>query len=64
MPPQIGDFISDAVYEGQLRSNPRHPQANAHTCFFVDVLGGLEKMHDTSYEVSYLNLFAVYLTKF
>jgi len=50
MPPQIGHFISDAVYDGQLCSNPKHPQADAHTCFFVDVVGGEERAHETSFK--------------
>lgn len=25
MPPQLGDFISEAVYDGKLKSNPKHP---------------------------------------
>lgn len=52
MPPQIGAFISEEIYEGQLHSNPFHPEAKTkNTCFFVDVRGGIERMHETSYEV-------------
>ncbi|THH33182.1 hypothetical protein EUX98_g960 [Antrodiella citrinella] len=50
MPPEIGNFISDAVYDGQLRSNPKHLHANKHTCFFVDVVDGVEKSDETSYK--------------
>ena len=53
MPPQIGDFISDAVYEGQLRSNPHHSEAKSpNTGFFVNVRNGEERHHETSYKVS------------
>ncbi|OCH94374.1 P-loop containing nucleoside triphosphate hydrolase protein [Obba rivulosa] len=38
MPPQIGDIISDAVYNGQLQSNPLHPvKDDQHACYFVDI---------------------------
>src|SRR5260221_3287702 len=46
MPPQIGDFISQHVYGGQLKSNPSHvvdPSATA--CRFVDV-DGCEQLSD------------------
>ena len=26
MPPHLGDFISEAVYDAQLASNPKHPK--------------------------------------
>ncbi|KAK0479978.1 AAA domain-containing protein [Armillaria novae-zelandiae] len=44
MPPQLGDFISQAVYESKLRSNPLHPIKNdIIACHFVDVINGREK---------------------
>ncbi|KDQ57098.1 hypothetical protein JAAARDRAFT_130885 [Jaapia argillacea MUCL 33604] len=42
MPPQVGDFISKAVYEGQLNSNPQHPIVNTTSCYFIDVVNGQE----------------------
>ncbi|KAI5989422.1 P-loop containing nucleoside triphosphate hydrolase protein [Pisolithus orientalis] len=41
MPPQIGDFISEAVYEDLLKSNGVHPLADTDlpTCHFVNVPG-------------------------
>ncbi|KAI6140644.1 AAA domain-containing protein [Pisolithus tinctorius] len=41
MPPQIGEFISKAVYEGLLRSNEAHPlpHTDVPTCHFVNVPG-------------------------
>ncbi|PSS19948.1 hypothetical protein PHLCEN_2v3121 [Hermanssonia centrifuga] len=49
MPPQLGEFISDAVYDGQLSSNPDHPITGL-ACFFVDVNGATEKRNGTSWE--------------
>jgi len=40
MPPQIGDFISEHVYEGKLKSNPKHVvPSSVVACRFVDVNG-------------------------
>lgn len=40
MPPQIGDFISEHVYKGLLKSNPRHVvPSSVVACRFVDVEG-------------------------
>lgn len=50
MPPHIGDFISDAVYDGQLKSNSEH-EISDHACWFVDVANGVEKRNGTSWEV-------------
>jgi hypothetical protein len=42
MPPQIGDQISTAVYDGKLKSNPLHKVTSATmACHFVDVDKGL-----------------------
>jgi hypothetical protein len=52
MPPQIGDFISDAVYDGQLRSNPSHPITDTTVaCHFIDVSHGKEQGDGTSWKV-------------
>ncbi len=58
MPPQLGEFISDAVYDGQLSSNPDHPITGL-ACFFVDVNGATEKRNGTSWEAS--TVFKFYL---
>ena len=40
MPPQIGDFISQQVYSGELKSNPGHPtKSKTIACRFVDISG-------------------------
>ncbi|KAK0223285.1 P-loop containing nucleoside triphosphate hydrolase protein [Armillaria fumosa] len=40
MPPQLGDFISQAVYDSKLKSNPLHPiKDDIIACHFVDVIG-------------------------
>ncbi|KAH9058403.1 P-loop containing nucleoside triphosphate hydrolase protein [Lactarius vividus] len=40
MPPQIGDYISEQVYNGELKSNPEHPTKSSTTaCHFVDIIG-------------------------
>ena len=40
MPPQIGDFISQHVYDGQLKSNPSHAvPSSVISCHFIDVKG-------------------------
>jgi len=45
MPPQIGEFISQRVYEGKLKSNPRHPvKSGTIACYFVDVNNGVEQL--------------------
>ncbi|KAG7444676.1 uncharacterized protein BT62DRAFT_219829 [Guyanagaster necrorhizus] len=44
MPPQLGDFISQAVYNNELKSNPLHPiQNDIIACHFVDVIDGQER---------------------
>ncbi|KAH9917836.1 P-loop containing nucleoside triphosphate hydrolase protein [Fomitopsis serialis] len=48
MPPHIGDFISEAVYDAQLASNPLHP-VKIPESYFVDVEGGEEKRNGTSW---------------
>lgn len=51
MPPQIGEFISDSVYDGQLQSNSDHPVTNEVTaCYFVDT-DGQETSVGFSYKV-------------
>jgi len=50
MPPQIGRFISKAVYEDKLNSNPLHPiQDDVLACRFIDA-GGKERKSGDSYE--------------
>jgi hypothetical protein len=40
MPPQIGNFISQQVYSGDLKSNPDHPtKSSTVACRFVDING-------------------------
>ena len=52
MPPQIGRFISDAIYDGQLDSNPLHPITNERmACHFINI-PSQEQLHGTSWKVS------------
>jgi hypothetical protein len=52
MPPQIGDIISDLVYENKLKSNPLHPITGDTTaCYFVEALGKEKPMSTGSYMV-------------
>jgi len=54
MPPQIGDIISEAVYENKLKSNPNHPITSEITaCYFVNI-AGKEKQCDKSFMASFL----------
>ncbi|KAI0649113.1 P-loop containing nucleoside triphosphate hydrolase protein [Trametes meyenii] len=49
MPPLIGDVISEAVYDGQLQSNPNHPiSGDTPCCWFVHVEGSEEQQHEKS----------------
>jgi len=51
MPPQIGDFISDAVYDGNLQSNPSHPITDSTVaCYLIDVSHGRQQRQDTSFK--------------
>jgi len=44
MPPQLGDFISEHVYDDKLKSNPSHVvPSSVVACRFVDV-EGLEQL--------------------
>jgi len=50
MPPQIGNFISSAVYDDKLKSNPGHPiKDTTKACHFIDVPGGKERPENKSY---------------
>jgi hypothetical protein len=41
MPPQIGNFISEHVYDNLLKSNPLHKiTSQTRACHFVDVADG------------------------
>ena len=56
MPPQIGDFISAAVYNGKLLSNPSHPiTSEIIACYLIDVSHGQEQRQsgESSYQVSF-----------
>ncbi|KXN88607.1 Regulator of nonsense transcripts 1 [Leucoagaricus sp. SymC.cos] len=49
MPPQMGELISETVYNSQLNSNPHHSISNqVMAIHFVDV-PGFEKMKDSSF---------------
>ena len=55
MPPHIGRFISDAVYEGRLKSNPLHPVTeDVMACHFIDVNSGREQREGDSYKARQL----------
>jgi hypothetical protein len=64
MPPQIGDFISKAVYGGQLQSNPLHPITNSTiACHLVDVSDGRQQTQGTSSKVfDYFTPFIIFVT--
>ena len=52
MPPQIGDIISELVYENELKSNPSHPiKEDTTACYFVEALGSEKPMSSGSYMV-------------
>ena len=52
MPPQIGDIISEAVYDANLKSNPLHPITEKTTaCYFIDVPDGKERRVNDSFKV-------------
>ncbi|KAI0034237.1 P-loop containing nucleoside triphosphate hydrolase protein [Vararia minispora EC-137] len=56
MPPQIGDFISKRVYNGQLFSNPEHPiTSTINSIHLVDITDGSETASNTSYIVSIIS---------
>ncbi|CAK5269394.1 unnamed protein product [Mycena citricolor] len=53
MPPQIGDFISQHVYDSKLSSNPMHPIPNSHiACQFINVVNSKEKLQVTSTSIT------------
>jgi regulator of nonsense transcripts 1 len=50
MPPQIGGFISHAIYDDKLQSFSDHPIKNSTlACRFIDIVGGREHLHEKSY---------------
>ncbi|KAI0322758.1 AAA domain-containing protein [Amylostereum chailletii] len=50
MPPQIGEFISEQIYDSNLNSNPKHPiTSDTLACHFVDVPEGAERHNGTSW---------------
>ncbi|ETW83206.1 hypothetical protein HETIRDRAFT_444627 [Heterobasidion irregulare TC 32-1] len=51
MPPQIGSFISQEVYDNKLDSNPLHPvKSSTIACQFIDVEDGFEQHDGTSWK--------------
>ena len=53
MPPQIGNVISELVYETKLKSNPSHPVTEKITaCYFVEAPGKEKALTTSSYMVS------------
>lgn len=51
MPPQIGSFISQEVYDNKLDSNPLHPvKSSTIACQFIDVEDGFEQHDNTSWK--------------
>jgi hypothetical protein len=48
MPPQIGDFISETMYDGQLKSNSLHPITTSDiACHFINVSQGQEQRYNS-----------------
>ena len=63
MPPQIGNIISELVYENKLKSNPLHPVTEDTTaCYFVKALGKEKFIGANSYMV--LNHFILFYSFF
>ena len=60
MPPQIGKFISDSVYNGLLQSWNEHPIQDILACQFIDVSDGSEAFDKSS---SSFKVFFLYLYK-
>ncbi|KAK0500409.1 P-loop containing nucleoside triphosphate hydrolase protein, partial [Armillaria luteobubalina] len=57
MPPQLGDFISQAVYESKLKSNPLHPiKDDIIACHFVNVMGRECQITSKSFIVSFIHI--------
>ncbi|PFH52931.1 hypothetical protein AMATHDRAFT_138703 [Amanita thiersii Skay4041] len=55
MPPQIGRFISAAVYDSKLESNPLHPVKDTKiACKFINVVGK-ERNHQDSYQAQFIS---------
>lgn len=54
MPVAIGQFISNEVYKGQLRSH--HKDEAREACRFVDVYNGVESLHGHSWVVRRLHV--------
>lgn len=58
MPPQIGNIISDLVYENKLKSNPLHPiTEDTIACYFVEALGNEKPLSSGSYMVFFKILY-------
>lgn len=57
MPPQIGNIISKAVYDNELRSNPLHPVTDQTTaCYFIDVSGKEAPLSGGSFKVFFFHI--------
>lgn len=61
MPPHLGEFISEAVYDAQLASNPLHP-VKIPQSYFVDVAESQEKRNGTSWMVTSLYISMILLS--
>ena len=59
MPPQLGDFISKAVYEGRLKSNPDHLIKNDVIAVKVVDAEGSEQPSGDSYQVCFCLAFLI-----
>jgi len=54
MPPQIGDIISEAVYDNKLKSNPNHSITSEVTaCYFVNIPGKEKQCDSKSFMASF-----------
>lgn len=52
MPPQIGQIISDAVYDNKLKSFAGHPITDdIKACHFINVLGKEKQLESNSFRV-------------
>lgn len=61
MPPQVGDIISELVYDKKLKSNPKHPVTeDTIACYFVEALGKEKALASNSFLV--FNCFLTFLT--
>jgi len=60
MPPQIGDFISTAVYNDQLQFKSFHPITDkVIACHLIDVSHGIQQSYETSFKVCNPSIFLI-----